>query len=174
VTFFTLLAAAGARATPGVILLPLGNEFQWSRATVSSIVSINIFLYGLIGPFAAALYQRFGLRRTMMTAMALLTTGYGLSTVATQYWQFVVLWGFVVGAGSGLAATVLGAAVANRWFTERRGLVMGLLTASDGPVGFPAEPGQRGDVARQLARGAVDCRGGHAAGDPGHLVADAR
>lgn len=130
VTFFTLLAAAGARATPGVILLPFGNEFQWSRATVSSIVSINIFLYGLIGPFAAALYQRFGLRKTMAVAMLLLTAGYGLSTIATHYWQFVILWGFVVGAGSGLAATVLGAAVANRWFTERRGLVMGLLTAS--------------------------------------------
>ncbi len=130
VTFFTLLAAAGARATPGVILLPFGNEFQWSRATVSSIVSINIFLYGLIGPFAAALYQRFGLPRTMVAAMLLLTGGYGLSTIATQYWHFVILWGFVVGAGSGLAATVLGAAVANRWFTERRGLVMGLLTAS--------------------------------------------
>ncbi|HVZ65995.1 MAG TPA: MFS transporter [Lacunisphaera sp.] len=130
VTFVTLLAAAGARATPGVILLPIGNEFQWSRATVSSIVSINIFLYGLIGPFAAALYQRFGLRRTMMTAMALLAAGYGFSTVATHYWQFVLLWGFVVGAGSGMAATVLGAAVANRWFTARRGLVMGLLTAS--------------------------------------------
>src|SRR5882672_7062003 len=94
VAFLTLLAAAGARATPGVILLPLGNEFQWSRATVSSIVSINIFLYGLIGPFAAALYQRFGLRRTMMAAMALLAAGYGLSTVATAYWQFVILWGF--------------------------------------------------------------------------------
>ena len=130
VTFVTLLAAAGARATPGVILLPFGNEFQWSRAKVSSIVSINIFLYGLIGPFAAALYQRFGLRRTMVAAMLLLSLGYGLSTQATHYWQFVVLWGFVVGAGSGLAATVLGAAVANRWFTERRGLVMGLLTAS--------------------------------------------
>jgi predicted MFS family arabinose efflux permease len=130
VTFVTLLAAAGARATPGVILLPIGNEFQWSRATVSSIVSINIFLYGLIGPFAAALYQRFGLRRVMIVAMLLLSLGYGLSTVATRYWEFVVLWGFVVGAGSGMAATVLGAAVANRWFTERRGLVMGALTAS--------------------------------------------
>lgn len=130
VTFLALLAAAGARATPGVILLPLGNEFQWSRATVSSIVSINIFLYGLIGPFAAALYQRMGLRKSMLVAMTLLTVGYGLSTLATRYWQFVVLWGFVVGAGSGMAATVLGAAVANRWFTERRGLVMGVLTAS--------------------------------------------
>jgi MFS family permease len=130
VTFVTLLAAAGARATPGVTILPFGNEFQWSRAKVSSIVSINIFLYGLIGPFAAALYQRFGLRRTMLAAMGLLSAGYGLSIAATSYWQFVVLWGFVVGAGSGMAATVLGAAVANRWFTERRGLVMGLLTAS--------------------------------------------
>lgn len=130
VTFVALLAAAGARATSGVILQPFGNEFQWSRAKVSLIVSINIFLYGLIGPFAAALYQRFGLRRTMVAAMLLLSSGYGLSTKATHYWQFVVLWGLVVGAGSGLAATVLGAAVANRWFTERRGLVMGLLTAS--------------------------------------------
>src|SRR5688572_5868046 len=130
VAFVTLLAAAGARATPGVIMLPIGNEFQWSRAKVSSIVSINIFLYGLVGPFAAALYQRFGLRRSMMTALALLSMGYGLSMAATQFWQFVVLWGFVVGIGSGMAATVLGAAVATRWFTERRGLVMGLLTAS--------------------------------------------
>ena len=130
VTFVTLLAAAGARATPGVIMLPLGNEFQWSRAKVSAIVSVNIFLFGLIGPFAAALYQRFGLRKTMMAALALLSVGYGVSTIATQYWQFLLLWGFVVGAGSGLAATVLGAAVATRWFTERRGLVMGLLTAS--------------------------------------------
>jgi predicted MFS family arabinose efflux permease len=130
VTFLTLLVAAGARAAPGVMLLPLGNEFQWSRATVSSIVSINIFLYGLIGPFAAALYQRFGLRRTMMAAALLLAAGYGGSTFATRYWEFVVLWGGVVGVGSGMAATVLGAAVANRWFTERRGLVMGILTAS--------------------------------------------
>src|SRR3954468_16176683 len=90
VTFTTLLAAAGARAAPGVMLLPFGNEFQWSRATVSSIVSINIFLYGLIGPFAAALYQRFGLRRTMVMAMFLLAGGYGLSTVATRYWHFVL------------------------------------------------------------------------------------
>ncbi|MSU66403.1 MAG: MFS transporter [Opitutus sp.] len=130
VTFVTLLAAAGARATPGVILLPFGNEFQWSRAKVSSIVSLNIGLFGLIGPFAAALYQRFGLRRTMVCAMVLLSAGYGFSTLATHYWQFVLLWGVVVGTGSGMAATVLGAAVANRWFTQRRGLVMGLLTAS--------------------------------------------
>src|SRR4051812_34993573 len=130
VTFLTLLAAAGGRASPGVMLLPLGNEFQWSRASVSLIVSINIFLYGMIGPFAAALYQTLGLRRTMTIGMTMIGAGYGLSTLATHYWQFIVLWGSVVGVGSGLAATVLGAAVANRWFTERRGLVVGILTAS--------------------------------------------
>lgn len=136
VTFLTLLTAAGARATPGIILVPFGNEFQWSRATVSSIVSITIGLYGLIGPFAAALYQRFGLRRTMTVAVLLLSLGYGLSVFATQYWEFVVLWGVVVGGGSGMAATVLGAAVANRWFTARRGLVMGMLTASTATGGL--------------------------------------
>lgn len=130
VTFLTLLAAAGGRAAPGVMIIPVCNEFQWSRATVSSIIAINIFLYGLIGPFAAALYQSLGLRRTMLLAMTLIATGYGLSTLATRYWQFVALWGFVVGAGSGMAATVLGAAVATRWFTKQRGLVTGLLTAS--------------------------------------------
>lgn len=130
ITFVTLLAAAGARATPGVMLLPVGNEFQWSRARVSSIVSVNIFLYGMIGPFAAALYQRFGLRKTMAAGMALISLGYGLSTQATTFPQFLMLWGLLVGVGSGLAATVLGAAVATRWFTQRRGLVVGLLTAS--------------------------------------------
>jgi len=130
VTFLTLLAAAGGRAAPGVMIVPFGNEFQWSRATVSGVIAVNIFLYGLIGPFAAALYQSFGLRRTMLLAMTLVGAGYGLSVRATHYWQFMLLWGVVVGTGSGMAATVLGAAVANRWFTARRGLVMGLLTAS--------------------------------------------
>lgn len=163
VTFFTLLAAAGARATPGVIMQPFGNEFQWSRAKVSSIVSINIFLYGLVGPFAAALYQRFGLRKSMMTGLGLLSAGYGLSMMATHYWQFVVLWGVVVGLGSGMAATVLGAAVATRWFTERR----------DRADGFPAGAGHGGDqgrLARRAARGGVR----HGAGDSAGLVADAR
>ena len=154
VTFLTLLAAAGARATPGVILVPLGNEFQWSRATVSSIVSINIFLYGLVGPFAAALYQRFGLKRVMMAGMVMLALGYGLSTVATKYWQFVVLWGVVVGIGSGMAATVLGAAVANRWFTQRRGLVMGLLTASTATGQLVFLPGLASVVTTHGWRGA--------------------
>lgn len=154
VTFLTLLAAAGARATPGVILVPFGNEFQWSRATVSSIVSINIFLYGLVGPFAAALYQRFGLRQVMVAAMLLLAVGYGLSTRATHYWQFVVLWGVVVGIGSGMAAMVLGAAVANRWFTQRRGLVMGLLTASAATGQLIFLPGLATVVTRHGWRGA--------------------
>jgi predicted MFS family arabinose efflux permease len=130
VTFLTLLAAAGGRAAPGVMLLPLGNEFQWSRASVSLVVSVTIFLYGLVGPFAAALYQSIGLRRSMLLAMSMVSLGYGLSIFASHFWQFLLLWGVVVGLGSGMAATVLGAAVANRWFTERRGLVMGILTAS--------------------------------------------
>ena len=130
VTFLTLLAAAGVRATPGVLIVPLENAFGWSRATISFAVGLNIFLYGLIGPFAAAVMDRFGLRRTMLAALALIATGVALTPLMTQPWQLVLLWGVVVGTGSGTTALVLGATVAARWFAARRGLVMGVLTAS--------------------------------------------
>jgi sugar phosphate permease len=130
VTFLTLLVAAGLRATPGVLIVPLETEFGWSRATISFAVGLNIFLYGLIGPFAAAVMDRFGLRRTMLGALACITAGVILTPLMTRPWQLIMLWGVVVGTGSGATALVLGATVVARWFAVRRGLVMGVLTAS--------------------------------------------
>jgi len=130
VTFLVLLSAAAVRATPGVLFLPLEQEFRWSRSTVSLAVSVNILLYGLVGPFAGALMQRLGVRRTTIIALTLLASGVSLATLVTQPWQLVLLWGVVVGAGSGMAALVLGATIVNRWFVARRGLAMGILTAS--------------------------------------------
>ena len=130
VTFFALLAGAGIRATPSVLIVPLEAEFGWTRSTISLAISLNIFLYGLMGPFAGGLMQRLGIRRTTLGALALLTTGVALATQVTRPWQLVLVWGLLVGAGSGMVALVLGATVVNRWFTARRGLAMGLLTAS--------------------------------------------
>src|SRR5512138_2228646 len=130
VTFLVLLSAAAVRATPGVLFLPLEREFHWSRSTVSLAVSVNILLYGVVGPFAGALMQRLGVRRTTIIALTLLATGVSLATLVTKPWQLVLLWGVVVGAGSGMAALVLGATIVNRWFVARRGLAMGILTAS--------------------------------------------
>jgi MFS family permease len=130
VTFLALLAGAGIRATPSVLIVPLEEEFGWSRSTISFAISINIFLYGLMGPFAGGLMQRLGIRRTTIGALALLATGVALATQVTRPWQLVLVWGVVVGAGSGMVALVLGATVVNRWFAARRGLAMGLLTAS--------------------------------------------
>jgi len=130
VTFLVLLSAAAVRATPGVLFLPLEREFHWSRATVSLAVSVNILLYGLIGPFAGALMQRLGVRRTTIVALTLLATGVSLATLVRQPWQLVFLWGVVVGSASGMTALVLGATIVNRWFIARRGLAMGILTAS--------------------------------------------
>ena len=130
VTFLALLGAAGVRSTPGVLMIPLEREFGWTRATVSFAVSLNIFLYGLAGPFVAGLMDRLGIRRVMVTSLALVATGVGLTTLMTASWQLALLWGVVVGLGTGTMTTVLGAMVANRWFTERRGFVLGLLTAS--------------------------------------------
>ncbi len=130
VTFVSLLAAAGIRSAPGVLIIPLEQEFGWNRATVSLAVSINVLLYGLCGPFAAALMDRFGVRRVMVVALLTISTGAALTTLMRAPWQLYLLWGCVVGTGAGALATVLSAIVANRWFVARRGLVLGVLTAS--------------------------------------------
>ncbi len=130
ITFLTLLAAAGIRATPGVLMVPLEQEFGWTRASISFAVSINLLLYGFMGPFSAALVDRLGARRTILAGMALLAAAVGLTSLMTANWQLVLLWGIAVGAGSGMVALALAATIVNRWFAERRGLVMGALTAS--------------------------------------------
>jgi len=130
VTFAVLLVSAGIRATPGVLMVPLEAEFGWSRATISLAISVNLVLYGLIGPFAAALMERLGVRRTMLLALTALALAVGATTLMTRPWQLVLLWGVVVGGATGMGALVLGAVIVNRWFHERRGVVMGVLTAS--------------------------------------------
>src|SRR5690349_12316854 len=119
-TFFVLLVGAAIRATPGVLIVPLEREFGWSRATISSAVSLNLLLYGLAGPFCAAVAQRIGVRRTMAMAMLLLAAAIGLATQIRHSWQLVLLWGVFVGTGTGMTANVLGAVVVNRWFSQRR------------------------------------------------------
>jgi MFS family permease len=130
VTFLAMLVGAGVRATPAILILPLEHEFGWSNATISAAVAVNILLYGLLGPFAVAIMERFGLRRTVCAALLLLTVGVGLTVLMRQPWQLMLLWGVVVGSGTGMVAMVLGATIAGRWFLRSRGLVLGLLTAS--------------------------------------------
>jgi MFS family permease len=130
VTFLALLSSAGIGATRAVLVLPLEQEFHWDRATISLALSINLLLFGLCGPFAGAIMARFGVRRVMLTALTTLAVGVSLSTFMQSAWQLVLLWGVVVGLGSGAMALVLGATVAARWFVSRRGLVTGLFAAS--------------------------------------------
>jgi len=130
VAFITLLGAAGFRSTPGILIDPLGKEFGWSRATVATAVSINVLLFGFIGPFAAALQLRYGLRKVTITALVIISTGALATTQMTHPWHLYILWGGVVGVGSGCMATVFASTVASRWFVKRRGLVTGALTAA--------------------------------------------
>jgi MFS family permease len=130
VCFLTLLAAAGIRSTPGVLLVPLEREFAWSPATVSAAVAINLVVFGLCGPFAAAFMARYGIRRVMVAALLLIAVGVGLTTAMRTAWQLYVLWGLIVGTGTGSIVSVLAATVGNRWFVARRGLVVGVLTAA--------------------------------------------
>jgi sugar phosphate permease len=129
-TFLILLLGAGVRATPSILLVPLEKEFGWSAATISASIAVNIFLFGMIGPFAVAVMERFGLRRTVSFSLVILSVGVALTSLMRAPWQMMVLWGFLVGSGTGMIAMVLGATVAERWFVQNRGLVLGILTAS--------------------------------------------
>ena len=129
-TFLTMLTTAGAMGLPGALILPLHTEYGWSTATISSALALRIMLFGLMAPFSAALIGRFGLRAVITTAVVLISAGLLLATAMTAFWQLLLLWGVVVGLGTGMTAMVLGATVANRWFVKNRGLVLGLLTAS--------------------------------------------
>jgi predicted MFS family arabinose efflux permease len=130
VIFVALLVSAGLRATPSVLIQPLESAFGWPRSLISLAAAIGIFLYGLVGPFAAAVMQQFGIRRTVLGAMALMALATGMSAFMTQPWHLMLLWGVLSGIGSGCVASVLGATIVNRWFVSHRGLVMGLMTAS--------------------------------------------
>ncbi|MGB3415597.1 MAG: MFS transporter [Mesorhizobium sp.] len=130
VIFLALLVSAGLRSAPGVMMLPLESELGWRRDAISLAAAVGIFLYGLTGPFAAALMERFGLRKILLGALVLMAGSTALSLSMTEPWQMVATWGVFSGVGSGAVATVLGATIVNRWFKTNRGLVMGLMSAS--------------------------------------------
>lgn len=130
VTFLVLVVTAGVRATPSVLVVPLEEAFGWRRDEISISIAVNVLLFGLIAPFAAAFMERFGMRKVVLTALALVTAG-SLSTMfINSPWQLLASWGIVVGIGTGSMALVFGGTVANRWFVKHRGLVIGLFTAS--------------------------------------------
>ncbi|GAA3932165.1 MFS transporter [Actinomadura viridis] len=129
VAFVALVGAAGFRAAPGVLMVPLQEEFGWSRVTTSLAVSVNLVLFGLTAPFAAALMDRFGIRRVTAAALALVALGSGLTVVMDASWQLVLCWGVLIGLGTGSMAMVFAATVVGRWFVRHRGLVLGVLTA---------------------------------------------
>jgi sugar phosphate permease len=130
-TFLVSLSSAGALGILGALLLPLQRDFGWDTGAISGALALRLLLFGMIAPFAAALLQRYGLRRTVAAALALVVLGVLLSMGMTEVWQLWLSWGVLTGIGTGMTALVLGATVANRWFARRRGLVLGILTAAN-------------------------------------------
>jgi sugar phosphate permease len=129
-SFLVMLTTSAALGLPGAFLNPLSREHGWNTDQISSILAVRFALFGLMAPFSAMLIERFGVRNVVTAALALIAAGMGLATVVTELWQLFIAWGLMLGVGSGLTALVLAAVVANRWFSARRGLVIGILTAS--------------------------------------------
>ncbi|GAA3017312.1 MFS transporter [Kitasatospora albolonga] len=130
VALLVLVGSAGFRSTPGLMMDALHAEFGWSHATVASAVSVNLTLFGLTAPFAAALMDRFGVRLVVVCALLTISVGAGLTIMMTESWQLILCWGVMVGLGSGSMAGAFATTVTGRWFAARQGLVTGVLTAA--------------------------------------------
>ncbi|QOV11214.1 MFS transporter [Viridibacillus arvi] len=130
VTFFSIIVAGIIRSSSGVFIDPFEIEFGWSRPAISFAFAVSLFLYGFSGPFMAAFVEVFGLKRMMLYSMLTLSTGLALTFVMQTQWQLILIWGVMIGVGSGLFLTVLSTQIANRWFVKQRGLAVGILTAS--------------------------------------------
>lgn len=130
ITFFSIISAGIVRSSSGVFIVPFENEFGWDRSMISFAFATSLFLYGISGPFMAALIESIGLKKMMISAMLTLVVGVLLTYIMEKPWQLIFIWGIIIGLGSGLFLTVLSPYVANRWFEKRRGLAVGILTAA--------------------------------------------
>lgn len=130
IAFFSIITAGIVRSSSGVFIVPFETDFGWERSTISFAFAISLLLYGLSGPFMAALIEVLGLKKMMILAMATLLVGILLTFFMVKPWQLVLIWGIIIGLGSGLFLTVLSPYIANQWFEKRRGLALGILTAS--------------------------------------------
>ncbi|MGW4891450.1 MFS transporter [Kitasatospora sp. NPDC004240] len=130
ISLLVLLGSAGFRSTPSLMMDALHHEFGWSVATIAGATSVNLTLYGLTAPFAAALMDRFGVRLVVVCALLTISTGAGLTMLMTEPWQLILCWGVLVGLGSGSMAGAFATTVTGRWFQDRQGLVTGVLTAA--------------------------------------------
>lgn len=130
ITFFSIIAAGIVMSSSGVFIDPLEKEFGWDRSIIALAFAISLFLYGISGPFMAALLEVIGLKKMMVVSMTTLLTGIMLTLFMNQSWQLIIIWGVIIGLGASLFLTVVSPYVANHWFVKRRGLAVGILTAS--------------------------------------------
>ena len=125
------ICSTAALAIPGVLLLPISQELGWSIGELSGPLGLRVTLFGLVAPFAGGLMLRYGPRAVLTGSAALLILGLLLGMVMTERWQLWLGLGTIMGVAPGMTALVLAATIATRWFTARRGLALGLLSAGN-------------------------------------------
>jgi MFS family permease len=126
-SFLANLTAAGIRSAPSVLIHPFEAEFGWSRTAIAAAASLNLLLLGLFAPIGGWLIDRIGARRVILGCLTAIVAGL-IGTIFVQHlWQLILLWGIILGIATGVTPP-LGASIASRWFVDRRGLAIGIMT----------------------------------------------
>jgi sugar phosphate permease len=126
-SFIAYLVSSAIRSAPPVLIHPLEAEFGWGRTAIASAASLNLLIYGFMAPIGGWLLDRFGARRVILWCLATIAAAVTGTTLVRELWQFLVVWGIVLGLATGITPS-LAASVTSRWFIARRGLALGILS----------------------------------------------
>jgi sugar phosphate permease len=131
VAAMVVIVTAGVRSAPGAFLLTMTDEPEWSTSTVSFAAAIGLIAFGLSGPLSGWLMGRIGVRNVVLLSLIVTSLSLFATSLVREIWQLTLVFGLISGIGTGLVASVLGPTVATRWFVRHRGLVTGILGASN-------------------------------------------
>src|SRR5665213_4269586 len=131
--------AVGAMFSLAVYLTPLTAATGWSRAGISSAMSLDFVAMGLAGFAWGAISDRFGPRIVVMCGAVLLGLGQVLASRASSLLEFQLTYGILVGIAGGAFFAPLMATVAN-WFEKNRALAVSLVSAGMGVAPMTVSP----------------------------------
>jgi predicted MFS family arabinose efflux permease len=128
--FFYSLFSSSALGVPSVLMREIAADVGVSMSELSASQGLRFALFGLAAPFAGGLILRYGTRKMLAVAGTIALFGLVLTAFMTSRVEMWIGMGVLLGIAPGLIALQLGAVISARWFTARRGLVVGLLNGS--------------------------------------------
>jgi predicted MFS family arabinose efflux permease len=126
------MVGKGVADTYLVFMLPLEDEFGWSRSSIASVYSIYMLANGLSAPFAGMFYERWGPKVLYLSGLTVMASAFMVAGNLTSLWQFQLCIGLAAGIGMTALGVVPATTLVSRWFISNTSSAIGLVYAGAG------------------------------------------